>query len=313
MMLNSFRLLSTVTLIGLLSGCFLEVIVPKGGSVVSVSQVNDCAEGSNCSIEISDANFTDAFTAIPNDGYEFVKWMGGSEFLCRDSTSTTCIVSNTALASNASTTSIIAGDDTFYIMPVFKRLPFDPLADDDGDTILNIDDVCPETPLGWPVNAYGCPIELIFTPDGRKWAQLDHFNGLSYSEIAAACPDGVCSGTLNGYDMAGWIWASSQDVLDMWNSYYPTGFLLTPVPHQTFASPTLIQALKASGFNFVEIKNSIGFGIYQLGGYTSDPEETSFAHLSDVSWVFSDGVAIEIGVSPSGFSGDDEGAWFYRE
>ncbi len=314
---KSFRLISMVGVIGLLSGCFLEVIVPKGGSVTSLSNTNDCAQSSNCSIEIADTTFTDAFTAIPHQGYEFVKWMGGNDFLCDDATNTTCIVSNTALAGNSGVAPFIASDETFYIMPVFRRLPIDPLADDDGDTILNIDDLCPETPLGMPVDAFGCPNEpitdTVFTPDGREWAQLDLFNGLTHSDIAAACSGGVCSGTLNNYDVTGWIWASPQAVLNLLNSYESTGFLVTPVSGEHYYSSTLVPAMVANGFDFATILDTrVGLEVLQLGGYTSDPAGTSFALLADVSFFVSNAMFLQIGATPLGEGGDHEGAWLYR-
>jgi hypothetical protein len=83
-------------------------------------------------------------------------------------------------AGNTVIEAVIASDQTFYIMPIFGPGP-----ETDTDTV---------------------------TVDGREWAQLDQFTDLSWSDINAACPAGVCSGVLNGYNMTGWTWASVDDV-----------------------------------------------------------------------------------------------------
>jgi hypothetical protein len=59
------------------------------------------------------------------------------------------------------------------------------------------------------------------TVDGTDWAQVDLFTNLSWNDINAVCPAGVCvnSGTLNGYDMTGWAWASLGDINDLFNYY----------------------------------------------------------------------------------------------
>ena len=42
------------------------------------------------------------------------------------------------------------------------------------------------------------------TGDGTDWAQVDLFTNLSWNEINAYCPGGVCgTGSLNGNDMEG--------------------------------------------------------------------------------------------------------------
>jgi len=70
---------------------------------------------------------------------------------------------------------------------------------------------------------------------GYGWANVDDFEGLSWNQIAAVCPqDGVtaCSGTLNGFNVTGWIWATDSEVLRVFedatglpNSDFPGGLL----------------------------------------------------------------------------------------
>ena len=56
--------------------------------------------------------------------------------------------------------------------------------------------------------------------DGKYWAQVDLFTGLSWNDINTVCPGGICgSGTLNGFVMSGWTWASISDLTDLFNGY----------------------------------------------------------------------------------------------
>jgi hypothetical protein len=55
--------------------------------------------------------------------------------------------------------------------------------------------------------------------DSTDWAQPDLFKNLSWNDINAVCPGGICIGELNGYDVTGMIWASTNDVNDLFNHY----------------------------------------------------------------------------------------------
>jgi len=68
----------------------------------------------------------------------------------------------------------------------------------------------------------GLPITGTVTVSGRILAQVGLFVDLSWDEVNAACPEQVCSGKLDGYDMAGWTWASILDVNDFLNLYLNT-------------------------------------------------------------------------------------------
>jgi hypothetical protein len=55
----------------------------------------------------------------------------------------------------------------------------------------------------------------------KVWAKVDLFSGLSWNIIDTQCPLSACSTTssLNGYDMDGWIWATSDDVAVMLSTF----------------------------------------------------------------------------------------------
>lgn len=55
----------------------------------------------------------------------------------------------------------------------------------------------------------------------RIWAQPDLFIGVSWSQIMAVCPGGVCGtdAALNGFNLNGWTFASVDDVNALFNSF----------------------------------------------------------------------------------------------
>lgn len=75
----------------------------------------------------------------------------------------------------------------------------------------------------WVGTANAEPITAadIVSVDGKDWAQVDLFTFLSWNDINAVCPSGVCvdGGMLNGHTMTGWTWASVDDVNAMFNVY----------------------------------------------------------------------------------------------
>jgi hypothetical protein len=55
--------------------------------------------------------------------------------------------------------------------------------------------------------------------DGKEWLQPIDFTNLSWNDVNAVCPVGVCAGTLNGIDVTGYTWATVDDVNGLFNSY----------------------------------------------------------------------------------------------
>jgi hypothetical protein len=194
--------------------------------VNSSTGTHNCAENTTCPIEITDTTYSESFTAIPEEGYVFSKWMGGDSFMCGDSTDPVCPVSNTLLAGDSRFDAWLASYLTFYIMPVFEFVGIDTDGDgipnhidedDDNDGIFDIDDQCPLDPS--PDCSMGVPLTDTVTINGTEWAQVDLFKSLSWSDMNAICSGGPCSGLLNGYNMAGWILASRADVKALFDYY----------------------------------------------------------------------------------------------
>ena len=102
----------------LLSGCKLVVVMVQGGEVQSIGS-GTCLEGTVCTHNIINTSYAETYTAVPNNGWHFVKWNTGDEFLCADSTNPVCVINNTSLAGNPGAEAVVATNKPFYIMPVF--------------------------------------------------------------------------------------------------------------------------------------------------------------------------------------------------
>src|SRR5262245_39971601 len=62
------------------------------------------------------------------------------------------------------------------------------------------------------------------TVDGREWRELYETTGLSWSQVASVCPtDGqtACSGSVGGRNLAGWTWATADQVRDLMDDHAP--------------------------------------------------------------------------------------------
>lgn len=71
--------------------------------------------------------------------------------------------------------------------------------------------------------AQSAPIAYIDS-QGRQWRHANSFAGVSWNEVAAVCPtDGAapCAGVLAGHAVDGYIWASREDVRELFAEFIP--------------------------------------------------------------------------------------------
>jgi len=67
--------------------------------------------------------------------------------------------------------------------------------------------------------------------DGNTWLQLSDTNNVSFNEVDGLCPAGLCVGTLsNGTNIAGYTFASNQDVQDLFGAYAGVSAPAAPSP-----------------------------------------------------------------------------------
>lgn len=189
MLVNLYRALVVFSCFVFLAGCKVAVIVVEGGEVQSEAS-GTCLAESVCVHEITDSNYRETFTAVPNRGWKFVGWRDGENSICPGSQSPTCLVTTQGTDGNPVFQSIIASDRMFYLMPVFERI--------------------------------GLEITDTVTVDGTTWAQPDLFSSVSWNEINEVCAGGTCKAeALNGYNMDGWSWAGPDQLADL--TFYYTG------------------------------------------------------------------------------------------
>lgn len=90
----------------------------------------------------------------------------------------------------------------------------------------------------WVLTSYtpqslASPLPFSVTVGSTLWAQPSLFENLSWNDIAAVCSSttGACSGSLNGHDLTGWTWATSSEVVSLFNSILPSADQLTSTDH----------------------------------------------------------------------------------
>ena len=161
------------------------------------------------------------------------------------------------------------------------------------------------------------PITDTVIVNGKEWAQVDLFVGLSWSDINTVCSGGVCgNGTLIGFDMSGWTWASTEDLNNLFNYYSanssdPNPNLLGPGPSsvntESTIPPSYAQLFYLDGWRST---SSVFFESRETMGRTSDSPDY-FAGIG-VSPSF-------LGAGTSNMAGTNysdafwnPGAWFSR-
>lgn len=71
-----------------------------------------------------------------------------------------------------------------------------------------------------PLAAQAIPVVTI---GDNEWLRPSDVEGVSWNEIEAACPTGLCYGTVLGgaVDLTGWTWAWGEQVSDLFNALTP--------------------------------------------------------------------------------------------
>jgi len=181
-----------------LASCKLAVIVDEGGTVLSQSGLNDCIGPNYCSITIEDENFSETFTAVASDGYEFIKWQDGTGFQCANSTSITCTVE---VPSGPNSGLIVESAETASVRPLFKDLG----ADFDGDGIRDSID-----------------------PDDDNDGVNDEFDPDPYDpDVPAITPCGQVPSHVELTDPLDWANQGSQTLIGLGQGVKSTAFVTT--------------------------------------------------------------------------------------
>lgn len=156
----------------------------------------------------------------------------------------------------------------------------------------------------------GLPIasDNTVTVDGKEWAQPGLFTNLSWNDINAVCPAGVCTGNLNGYDVNGWKWASTNDMYDLFNHYFGTNILGSGVENYSEDGSTWGPAFYADGWRYTaNVASTV------TNGWTYGEAPSNLATRAYLA----NGPTTDYVITGGGSSNFDErdqyiGAWFYR-
>lgn len=274
-----FIVLVILAATSVLSACKVAILVVEGGEVQSIGS-GTCAEGTICIVEVNDTNFHEEFTAVPNSGWYFIKWNSGGGFLCQDSANPTCVVSNVDAKGNELVETVVASSQMFYVMPVFST----------GRLIT----------------------DTLFV-NGKEWAQVDLFAGLSWDNINAVCPEGICIGVLNDYDMSGWTWASVNDVNALFN-YYIGNDEMGPGPDRFFIDFPTSDAIFSDGWRGIAVPNDHRYSNL-INGWVRKNEQNPDTEFEAFWFRVVDTGTNSALADTSGFGGSSfppGGGWFYR-
>ncbi len=261
-----------------LTSCSHPVEIVGEGDVLSSSGNRDClledfaAELDNCTKNYVIGAYEETYFAVPREGWIFDSWTN----YCEDSLVAECSFS-------------MAADIVFEAwgmsVPPLKA-NFVPVGG--GDTISVV---------------------------GREWLQPALFSDISWNDVNEVCPwpSGICieGAELQGVDMTGLVWASTEDMTALFNHYIGDPEL---GPENTTVRATVMLPMLADGW---QLTLDAGFLVKAIAGLTrslhppNEVDGTSARVLKNRDQPIDSAQidVIEIRFVPPAFGG---GAWFYR-
>ena len=111
------KLLFIITATLLLTACKIQINVPQGGRVESVSGTYLCSSGESCVVDVVDATFDETFTAVPDTGYTFAAWQRRRGAFCAGSDRPCRLF--TTLFEGTAFMQFVEADTTYYLAPDF--------------------------------------------------------------------------------------------------------------------------------------------------------------------------------------------------
>ncbi|MEM6583824.1 MAG: VCBS repeat-containing protein [Pseudomonadota bacterium] len=110
---------SVITMVCLMSGCRVEISVPEGGEVTSLSGTISCKETQVCMVNVVDLVFDETLIATAKNGFSFTGWKQRERGLCGGSLSA-CRLVTSSFEGNELLVSFLEGDEVFFLEPVFE-------------------------------------------------------------------------------------------------------------------------------------------------------------------------------------------------
>ena len=116
------RALALVCGLLVLAGCKIQLYVPPGGHVETLSGAYECPTGELCYYDVVDRFFHHSFAAIPAPGYRFAGWKVLPRGLCGGSTEP-CLVSTRGLDDVPELDAFLESDQEFFFLePEFETV-----------------------------------------------------------------------------------------------------------------------------------------------------------------------------------------------
>jgi PEP-CTERM motif-containing protein len=156
----------------------------------------------------------------------------------------------------------------------------------------------------------------IVTVGENEWAQVDLFASLSWNDINAVCPAGVCAlgSSLNGWDMYGWAWASRTDVQALFASFTGQTTPDLAQANSTWA-PSFLNAFRPTFANN-DLAHAAGWSQSSFGSGTNISAYAPF--IQDIFVFTGSSFTLDRAISQGNFGPPTTaetqfGGWFYRE
>ena len=179
----------------LLSSCKIQITVPEGGRVESISGAYICESGDTCTIEVVDSFFDETFNAQPVPGFKFVAWRQKIAAFC-GSSKRPCPLATT-LFPGTPLMSTLESDHVFYLEPVFGRPnTWVPKARYPGTQLLSRASSCLVDGIIHVMDSWG-GMGFDYDPASNTWARKNIRPSLEFSTSNAV--NGKCYGIGGGY------------------------------------------------------------------------------------------------------------------
>lgn len=117
--MNYRQVASSLLIATFVTACKVNIVVPAGGEVSSVSGTHRCAANSSCTLDVSHTAFDETFNAVPASGYVFKGWRKSNGYFCGGSNKP-CRLATSGFSGNSALMHLLQSDRNFYLEPVFE-------------------------------------------------------------------------------------------------------------------------------------------------------------------------------------------------
>jgi hypothetical protein len=171
------------------TACRIQVDVPINGYVTTADGSFECLQERQCMVDVSTADFSQEFVAVPHDGFEFIGWKKVHRGFCGNSVEN-CQLETTGFEEFDLLMALLDSDAKFFLSPSFRRLGDPDLTDLTGTWLVDFDvtyaystsrgegvaTISKQFSLGIYDNRKG-RLELTYCPQGglsQHWQEIEN-------------------------------------------------------------------------------------------------------------------------------------------